>query len=104
MASHEKGMENEKDFLKARRFFKVDILSLLSHVHYLALNEAWPEVDGYQFLLHTDNIPLETTWTITDYCKNNQMIAEGTGPCALAGAAISYNLVDERKYTLIVKD
>jgi hypothetical protein len=60
-----------------------------------------PAIYAYKLLIHTDNYPRETTWTITDDCGNNPM---GGGPYGLAGADSSYYLVEEGKYTLTVND
>jgi hypothetical protein len=58
---------------------------------------------AFKLLLHTDYYPGETTWTITDDCKNNEMVAAG-GPYASKGADIINYLLEEGKYTLTVND
>jgi hypothetical protein len=56
-----------------------------------------------KLLLHADCYPGETTWTITDDCKNNEMVAAG-GPHASKGADIINYLLEEGKHTLTVSD
>jgi hypothetical protein len=62
-----------------------------------------PASYAYKLLLHTDNYPGETTWTITDDCKDNELVAEG-GPYYSAGADEIAFILEEGKYTLTVND
>jgi hypothetical protein len=57
----------------------------------------------YKVLLHTDDYPQETTWTITDDCKDNELVAAG-GPYSSRGADESTLILEEGKYTLTVND